>query len=178
MLRTRMRPFYLVLLLLAALTTACVALPPQPEEPAISALQAKQPGAAAEAAPAAALTSDEAAPATGLAITAITGQVAYRPRIALPPDAVIEVELQDISRADAPARVLGRQRIETGGQQVPIPFAVEYDLSQIDPDGVYVLVARISEGGTTRWTNPDLLRVITGGAITDQVEILVQQVDN
>jgi uncharacterized lipoprotein YbaY len=173
-----MRPVYLVLLLLAALTTACVALPPQPEEPAMNALQAKQEGAAVEAAPAAALTSEEAATAATASITAITGEVAYRPRIALPPDAVIEVELQDISRADAPARIIGQQRIETGGQQVPVPFAVEYDLSQINPDGVYVLVARISEGGTMTWRNPEILRVITGGWPTDQVEILVQQLDN
>jgi uncharacterized lipoprotein YbaY len=173
-----MRPVYLVLLLLAALTTACVALPPQPEEPAMNALQAKQEGAAVEAAPAAALTSEEAATSADAAITAITGEVAYRPRIALPPDAVIEVELHDISRADAPARIIGQQRIETGGQQVPVPFAVEYDLSQINPDGVYVLVARISEGGTMTWRNPEILRVITGGWPTDQVEILVQQLDN
>jgi len=178
MMRNRIRLLCLVLMTVAALTAGCVAVPPQAETPAaMSELQAKQPAAAAESS-AAALTSEEPAPAEAGAITAITGQIAYRPRIALPPDAVVEVELQDISRADAPATVIGQQRIETGGQQVPIPFAVEYDLSQIDPNGVYVLVARISEGGTMTWRNPEILRVITGGWPTDQVEILVQQVDN
>ena len=178
MMRNRIRLLCLVLMTVAALTAGCVAVPPQAEAPAaLSESQAKQPAAAAESS-AAALTSEEPAPAQAGAITAITGQVAYRPRIALPPDAVVEVELLDISRADAPAMVIGQQRIETNGQQVPVPFSVEYDLSQINPDGVYVLVARISEGGATTWTNPDLLRVITGGALTDQVEILVQQVDN
>jgi hypothetical protein len=37
----------------------------------------------------------------------ITGTVTYRERIALPPTAVIKVQLVDVSRADAPAVVIG-----------------------------------------------------------------------
>jgi len=107
-------------------------------------------------------------------MTAITGSVTYRQRIALAPDAVVEVELQDISRADAVATVLGSQRIETQGAQVPIPFSVEYDLSQIRPEGVYSLRARIIEGGLVTWITANAPRVLTGGAPTDRVEILVQ----
>jgi copper homeostasis protein (lipoprotein) len=38
----------------------------------------------------------------------LEGTAAYRERIALPPDAVFEAVLLDVSRADAPASVLGR----------------------------------------------------------------------
>lgn len=172
MLRTRIP--LLILMAVAALAAACVAVPPQAEVPAATnELPAGQPAAESSAA-----AGEEPAPAASGALTVITGQVVYRPRIALAPDAVIDVQLQDVSRADAPARILGQQRIEANGRQVPIPFVIEYDLSQIDPNGVYILMARISEGGVLTWINPDLLRVITGGAPTDQVEIVVQQVNH
>jgi uncharacterized lipoprotein YbaY len=112
------------------------------------------------------------------AMTVITGQVTYRPRIALQPDAVVEVELQDVSRADAPATIIGKQRIETNGQQVPIPYSIEYNLSQIDPAGLYSIRARIVEGGLVTWLTADAPRVITRGALTDQVEVVVQQSNN
>ncbi|TIV73114.1 MAG: hypothetical protein E5V93_18665, partial [Mesorhizobium sp.] len=41
----------------------------------------------------------------------IAGEVTYRERIALPPDAVLVVELADVSLADAPAIVIAKRRI-------------------------------------------------------------------
>jgi uncharacterized lipoprotein YbaY len=111
------------------------------------------------------------------AITAITGQVVYRQRIALAPDAVVDVVLLDTSRADAPAITLGSQTIQTNGAQVPIPFVVEYDLSQIDPAGLYTIRATIKEGGQLTWTSTEMIPVITRGAPTDQIEITVQPVN-
>jgi len=61
----------------------------------------------------------------------VSGEVTYRQRIALPDDAVVTVQLQDISRQDVAAEVLGEQVIETGGKQVPIPYQVEYNEDDI-----------------------------------------------
>jgi uncharacterized lipoprotein YbaY len=198
----RLRPTYLFLTLILSLTAGCATLPPVirgPEAPT-SAPAAVEPTLAPPTVapplsapavvpePAASLTEtlplavQPTAALTGTvpveatpAMTAITGQVIYRQRIALTPDAVVEVELQDISHADAPPSVLGSETIETAGRQVPIPFSVQYDLSQIDPQGVYVLAARILEGGLMTWSSPESPRVITGGAPTDQVQIMLQQ---
>jgi putative lipoprotein len=46
----------------------------------------------------------------------VEGAATYRERIALPPDAVFEAVLEDVSRADAPAKVLGRATINPAGQ--------------------------------------------------------------
>jgi putative lipoprotein len=54
----------------------------------------------------------------------ITGRVTYRERMALPAGSVVKVQLLDVSRADAPARLLAEKRIVTTGQQVPIPFTL------------------------------------------------------
>lgn len=109
--------------------------------------------------------------------TAVTGSITYRERIALPPDAVVRVQIQDTSRADAPAIVLGEQVIEAAGRQVPIPFAVTYDAAQVTPNGRYTLRVRIeSADGQLLWTNTQAYPVITGGNPTSDIEVIVQSV--
>ena len=62
----------------------------------------------------------------------ITGEVIYRERIALPPNAVLTVELADVSLADAPAAVIAKQKIDPAGQ-VPIKFEIEVDPAVVQP---------------------------------------------
>ena len=57
----------------------------------------------------------------------VNGQVTYVQRIALPDDAVIQVQIQDVSLADAKAQIIGTQLIKTNGRQVPIPYQVFYN---------------------------------------------------
>lgn len=110
-----------------------------------------------------------------VAATSVMGTVTYRERIALPANAVVQVSLQDISRADAPAVVLGEQTIETGGRQVPIPFAIPYDAATIDERFTYSVRARITVDGQLMFTSTTANLVITRGIPTN-VEIVVQRV--
>ena len=105
----------------------------------------------------------------------VTGTVTYRERMALPPNAVVQVSLQDISRADAPAVVLGEQTITTGGAQVPIPFEIAYDPAAIDQRMTYSVRARITVDGQLLFTSTTATLVITRGNPSD-VEIVVQRV--
>jgi len=73
----------------------------------------------------------------------LRGEVLYRERVALPPNAVLSVQLADVSLADAPAAVVGKQKIERVGQ-VPIRFEIRFDPSAIQPNVNYVLEARIT----------------------------------
>lgn len=75
--------------------------------------------------------------------TLVTGEVLYRERIALPPNAVLQVQLADVSLADAPAKILGEQKVDPAGQ-VPIKFAIPFDPTAIKPNMTYALQARIS----------------------------------
>ena len=94
----------------------------------------------------------------------VRGTVAYRQRIALPAGSVIEVVVQDISRADAPARRLGTQRITLkSGQQVPIAFEVAVDPDAIEPGHLYAAAARIYDAqGRLRFVNDTTYRVFAG----------------
>lgn len=76
----------------------------------------------------------------------VSGQIAYRERIALPPSAQIEVRLDDVSLADAPSRTIARQAFGADGQQVPIAFLLRFDRGQIDPRHSYAVSARITGG--------------------------------
>ena len=77
------------------------------------------------------------------AVARIEGSVMYLERIMLPPGVEVEVQLQDISRADAGATLLSSVLLTpTGGP--PYKFAIEYDPSTIDPRMRYALRATIS----------------------------------
>lgn len=73
----------------------------------------------------------------------LRGEVMYRERIALPPNAVLSVQLADVSLADAPAAVIGERKVTPAGQ-VPIKFEISFDPQVIRPDMTYALQARIT----------------------------------
>lgn len=90
----------------------------------------------------------------------VTGTAGYRERIALPPGAVLEVQLLDVSRMDVAATVLSSRRYAMGA--VPQAFELAYDDALIDPAMSYSVSARILMGDkllfTTDTHNPVLTR--------------------
>ncbi|MES2870599.1 MAG: YbaY family lipoprotein [Pseudomonadota bacterium] len=76
----------------------------------------------------------------------LDGEVFYLQRIALPPTATLQVSLQDVSLADAPAVTLAQQSGPIKGQ-VPLPFHLTYDPSQVKPGHTYAISARIEQDG-------------------------------
>jgi uncharacterized lipoprotein YbaY len=71
----------------------------------------------------------------------VTGTATYRERMLLPPGALFEATLEDVSRADARAGVIGRARIESPGPP-PFRFAIEYDPALVQAGHHYVVRAR------------------------------------
>ncbi|MCG8450451.1 MAG: YbaY family lipoprotein [Pirellulales bacterium] len=82
---------------------------------------------------------------------AITGTVTYRDRSALPRDAVMTVELREILQRGRQPITVARQTYNVG-RQVPIPFTLEYDPTQVDSRRHYVLHANISGNGRQLYT--------------------------
>lgn len=100
----------------------------------------------------------------------VTGTAAYRQRIAMPPDALLTVRVEDVSRADVAAPVLAEMTEVFGERQVPISFALKVPGTAIDPNGSYALRATITVGGELRFTTTRRYAVITRGAPT-QVDL-------
>ncbi|MCE2998527.1 MAG: YbaY family lipoprotein [Betaproteobacteria bacterium] len=108
---------------------------------------------------------DSAVPGSSAPSAAVSGSVSYRERIALPPDARVIVWLVDVSKADAPATVLGEQVIITRGRQVPFAYAIAYAPQRIDPRLSYAVQARIESGdGRLLFTSDTRQPVLTRGA--------------
>jgi len=110
----------------------------------------------------------------GKASATVTGTVTYRQRIALPPNAKIEVKLQDVSRADAPAMTIAEQTI-TADRQVPIPFSLSYDPATIIPNHSYSILARITVEDKPLFVNTTSYAVITR-ANPSTVEVVLEMV--
>jgi putative lipoprotein len=111
------------------------------------------------------------APAETAAVPAeVTGEATYLERIALPDDAVLTVQIQDISLADAPATIIGEQSYVTDGQQVPLPFAVPYNTGDIVESNSYGLSVRMTAAdGTLLFINDTIIPVISRGNPTSGI---------
>lgn len=103
----------------------------------------------------------------------LSGTVVFRERMALPPDALAEVTLVDVSRADAPAEVIARTVVKAGPGS-PIPWRLDFDQARILPGRSYALQARISDGERLLFINETHHAVLAGG--TDITEIRVERV--
>jgi putative lipoprotein len=107
-------------------------------------------------------------------VARVTGTVTYRVRMILPTDALVRVDLVDISRQGAPALTIGLQEIETGGRQVPIPFEIGYRVGNIDPTHTYAVQARILQGRRLLFSSTNTYNVITNGVVGN-IEVVVEQ---
>jgi copper homeostasis protein (lipoprotein) len=92
----------------------------------------------------------------------LQGTATYRERIALPPDAVFEVELQDVSRADAPAVVLGRKTLDPAGQP-PFRFEIDYDDVAVQAGHRYTVRATVKQQGQLLFTTDRYYPALDGG---------------
>lgn len=107
-----------------------------------------------------------AARSKGEAMTAnaaVTGTVTYRERIAMPPGALVEVQLLDTSRMDVAADELSVQLIEDPGS-VPVPYRLPFDPDDIIDNHTYSVRATISSGDDLLWTTDTVYPVITRGS--------------
>jgi putative lipoprotein len=103
----------------------------------------------------------------------VRGTATYRERMVLPPGAVFEAVLEDVSRADAPAHVIGRAHIDGPGNP-PIPYSISYDPSRIDPSHRYAVRARIVASGKLLFTSDQYYPVLTAGE-SNEVDLLLRR---
>jgi putative lipoprotein len=105
----------------------------------------------------------------------VSGTVSYLSRMALPTSAIIEVKLQDISLADAPAKVVAKEEIALGERQVPVPFELKFDPAKIDSRHTYSVSASILVDGQLRFISDKAYPVLTRGNPA-HVEVIVKPV--
>src|SRR5262245_28549544 len=104
----------------------------------------------------------------------IEGTATFRERMALPPTAVFEALLEDVSRAGAAAETIAHTRVPSPGNP-PITFTIAYDPAKIQSNRRYVVRARILVDGKLLFTTDQANPVITGGNPT-RVSLMLRKV--
>jgi uncharacterized lipoprotein YbaY len=104
----------------------------------------------------------------------LTGTITYRERIALPPNARVEVQLVDATDENAPSPLVAERLIDEPGQ-VPIAFSLSYDPASISASHTYALRVRIRVDQDIWFASPFDVRVLTAANPT-QVELQLERV--
>lgn len=157
---------------------------------AVSAAQAQTaPQPMRTAAPPSALQ-DQAAPSpppgasaqrSGMAeVLVLTGTALYRERIAMPARAVLTVQLQNISRANAPAQVVAQTRQAFGNLQVPLAYRLEVPRAALDPRMRYALRATVRVDGelhfSTTQVHPVQVQSTNASGMHPPLHLLMQAI--
>lgn len=95
--------------------------------------------------------------------TSVSGSAAYRQRIAMSPNAVLNVRIEDVSRADAKSQIIAESKEAFGNRQVPIGFSLQIPNNAIDPSRNYNLRATITDNGQLRFMTNRSYPVLTHG---------------
>ena len=103
----------------------------------------------------------------------VTGTVSYRERIALPPDAVVLVQLRDVSLMDVAAKLISEQIIKPE-HSVPIPFSLPYVAQDIDERMSYSVFATIRSGDRLLFVSDRSYPVLTRGH-SNRVDLILIQ---
>jgi putative lipoprotein len=109
-------------------------------------------------------------------VSAVKGTVRYPAHSVLPTGAEIKVSLQDISRMDVLATVVGEQVIRVTGIAAPVPFQITFDPAEIDPRYTYGLRATITHDGKLIYTSTQVYPVITRDAPRFNIQIEVEPI--
>ena len=104
----------------------------------------------------------------------VTGSATYPGSAAPPPGAVLDVLLEDVSLADAPAIVIATDTQEDLGAP-PYAFSLRYDDTEIDARHVYAVRARVTLGDRLLMTTDTHAPVITRDAPM-QVDVVMRRV--
>ena len=92
---------------------------------------------------------------TGEAV--VTGSAFYRERISPPPGATITFQLDDISLADAPSKLIAKQSYTLDGKGPPYAFRLTTPRANLSPRMRYSVQATIRDaGGAMLWTSDEV----------------------
>ena len=103
----------------------------------------------------------------------ITGTVMHRERMALPPNAIVTVKLEELGRIDAPARTISEVSFVTGGAQSPFSYSLPFTEASVSA-GSFQVRAQIWIGGKLRFASTDAYPVLKNGDL--KADILVRAV--
>lgn len=111
-----------------------------------------------------------ATPANLPAMQEVVGSATFRERMAVPPGATFEATLEDVSRADAPAKVVTRLTMEGVGNP-PYMFVLPYRPEQVTAGHRYAVRTTLRDGHTLLFTSDIHIPALEAG--TEPIRIVM-----
>ncbi len=105
----------------------------------------------------------------------VTGTARFEGQVALPPGAVLEVSVADVSRADARAATLAQVKIPASGPQ-PLRFTLPVNRKLVQERGSYSVRAEILVDGKALYVT-DRAYLVLGHSGNTQTDVLLRPVD-
>jgi putative lipoprotein len=114
-------------------------------------------------------------PTSQMLMKSLTGEVDYTLTHAIPDDAYLEVTLVDVSKQDAPARVIATDKIAPIGSS-PVSFVLSYEPSDL-ADGVdFAVSAKIKQGDRTLAINDAQVSVLGRSGNEGPVRVVISEI--
>ena len=110
------------------------------------------------------------------ALESVSLTALYRERIAMPPGAVLEARIEDVSRADAPSVTIGSVRVEDAGNP-PYRVEIPFNPAVIDDRFTYAVRASLTLDGRLLFTTDTHVPVLTRGG-TNTAEVVMVRVSS
>lgn len=105
----------------------------------------------------------------------LTGEVTFAGDAAIPPGAVVDARLYDVSLQDVASVLIASQTIPSP-ERFPVPFTIRYDPARIDERRTYGMQVSIKVAGELVYVNDTAFHVLTGGNPSMDVEVEVVEV--
>ena len=131
--------------------------------------------AAACASPTPTPTPTPATPTPAANWATLTGEITFAGDAAIPPGAVVDARLYDVSLQDVASVLIASQTIPSP-ERFPVPFAVRYDPARIDERHTYGMQVSVKVEGELVYVNDTAFHVLTGGYPSMDVAVEVMEV--
>jgi putative lipoprotein len=115
------------------------------------------------------------APVQQTLMKSLAGEVDYHLSHVVPDDAYLEVTLADVSRQDAPPRVIATDRVAPVGA-APVSFVLSYEPADLGQGTDFTVTARIKRGGRTLAASDTPARVLGQSGNNGPVLIVISEV--
>lgn len=107
---------------------------------------------------------------------AVAGTIAYVQRVSLPANAIVTMQIADITAAGRAGVVIAEQKFSTNGAQVPFRYSVAFDPARINQNSIYTVQGNITVDGKVVFSTSSTYRVITQGSPVNSVNVMMSQV--
>lgn len=105
----------------------------------------------------------------------LTGKIECKDKAEFTADTVCEIQIQDVSLADAPAKVIAKKTLKDL-KQFPIAFEIEYDPDLVKPNADVALSIRITTKDKLEYVNDTRIAILTRGKPSKAVSAAVVKV--